>query len=139
MTANTAPPQPTDSVNVFGFGARVTNALDREHIRTVADLLACDWMRLTDIPSFGVTMLSEVIRTLAEHGMELKESSVPLPPPHRPSRSHEQLIREQIAKEIEAAAAQVTIPKDAEAADLHVAGGRAGGLIYAARIARGEV
>jgi hypothetical protein len=126
MTANTASPQPTDSVNVFGFGARVSNALDREHIRTVADLLACDWMRLTDIPSFGVTMLNEVIQTLAKHDLKLKETSVPLPQPPRPLRSDERVIREQVAKDLLAV----------DPAEWALAGQRAGSM--AARIARGE-
>lgn len=91
--------QAKDSVDVFGFGPRVRNALSRERILTVEDLLACDGTRLLDIRSFGMTMLDEVVDKLAEHGLELKPSTY-LPPPRRVRPGDERVVREQVAKEL---------------------------------------
>jgi DNA-directed RNA polymerase alpha subunit len=79
--------QLTDPVDVFEFGPRVRNALDREDITTVEQLLACDRHRLLDIRSFGVTMLDEVVQTLAKHGLELKQVAEFRPIPYLPPAS----------------------------------------------------
>jgi DNA-directed RNA polymerase alpha subunit len=71
MAAATTP-RPTDRIESLGFSARVENALHRDYITTVGDLLACDRNRLTDIRSFGPVCLDEVVRALAAHGLELK-------------------------------------------------------------------
>jgi DNA-directed RNA polymerase alpha subunit len=70
--ATATTPQPADRIETLGFSARTKNALRREHITTVGDLLTCDRNRLTDIRSFGPVCLDEVVRTLAAHGLELK-------------------------------------------------------------------
>jgi hypothetical protein len=117
--------QLTDPVDVFEFGPRVRNALRREHITTVGDLLACDHHWLLDIRSFGVTMLDEVVQALAKHGLKLKPST-PLPSPRRVLPGDERMVREQVAKELLAV----------DPAEWAVAGQHAGNM--AARIARGE-
>jgi hypothetical protein len=115
-----------DPVDVFEFGPRVRNALDREDITTVGDLLACDHHRLLDIRSFGTTMLDEVVQTLAKHGLELKKPTAPLPSPRRVLPGDERMIREQVAEELLAV----------DPVEWAVAGQHAGNM--AARIARGE-
>lgn len=117
--------EPTDSITVLGFSARVRNGLHRGDIATVGDLLAHSGGELLDIPSFGTTMLDEVVAKLAEHGLELKPSAY-LPPRPRVRPGDEKTVREQVAKELLAV----------DPAEWALAGQHAGSM--AARIARGE-
>lgn len=118
-------PQPIDPIAVLGFSTLVRNGLHRWDITTVRDLLACSGSDLMDIPSFGPRRLYEVIDTLGNHGLELKESQGPLPP--RPARPfNEQAVREQVAADLLAV----------DPVEWALAGQHAGSM--AARIARGE-
>lgn len=74
--AHTRPPVSLDDrVDLLQLSSRVRNALRRDELVTVRDLIGRKGCELLDIRSFGVGCLAEVEAELARHGLALKRST----------------------------------------------------------------
>lgn len=61
------------SIRELGLPARVSNRLEYEGIRTIAALLKRTPWQLVEWPGFGLESYKSVHRTLASHGLSLKD------------------------------------------------------------------
>ncbi len=65
------------SIDDLGLQSRSYNALNREGIRSVGELVARSEADLLDIRNFGAKSIEEIKHKLAEMGMTLKDTPMP--------------------------------------------------------------